>query len=45
MPTNGSFLLDTNIVIGLLEKDPDVIQHLASSAKEILVSSIVIGEL
>lgn len=45
MPTNGSLLLDTNIVIGLLEKDPDVIQHLVSSAREILLPSIVIGEL
>lgn len=45
MSTNGSFLLDTDIVIGLLEKDPGVIRHLTSSAKEIVVPSIVIGEL
>ncbi len=44
MSTDGSFLLDTNIVIGLLEKDADVTRRLAS-AEEILVSSIFIGEL
>ena len=41
---SGSYLLDTNIVIALLAKDPAVNQHL-TEATEVFVSSIVLGEL
>jgi tRNA(fMet)-specific endonuclease VapC len=41
---SGSFLLDTNIVIALLAKDPAVHQRLAE-ATEVFVPSIVLGEL
>jgi tRNA(fMet)-specific endonuclease VapC len=41
---SGSFLLDTNIVIAILAKDPAVHQRLVE-ATEIFVPSIVLGEL
>jgi len=41
---SGNYLLDTNIVIALLAKDPAVNQHL-SEATEVSVPSIVLGEL
>lgn len=41
---SGSFLLDTNIVIGILGKDPAITQRLAEAA-EVFVPSIVLGEL
>ena len=41
---SGSFLLDTNIVIAILDKDPAVGEHLAE-ATEVFVPSIVLGEL
>jgi tRNA(fMet)-specific endonuclease VapC len=41
---SGSVLLDTNIVIAILAKDPAVHQRLAK-ATEVFVPSIVLGEL
>jgi len=41
---SGSFLLDTNIVIAILAKDPAVQQRLAE-ATAVFVPSIVLGEL
>jgi tRNA(fMet)-specific endonuclease VapC len=41
---NGSYLLDTNIVIALFASDPAVSEHLKSAAK-VFIPSIVIGEL
>jgi tRNA(fMet)-specific endonuclease VapC len=41
---SGSFLLDTNIVIAILAKEPAVHQRLAE-ATEVFVPSIVLGEL
>ena len=41
---NGSFLLDTNIVIALFADDPAVRDHLAEEV-EVFVPSIVLGEL
>jgi tRNA(fMet)-specific endonuclease VapC len=41
---SGSFLLDTNIVIAILAKDPAVREHLGE-ATEVFVPSIVLGEL
>ena len=41
---SGSVLLDTNIVIAILAKDPAVHQRLAE-ATEVFVPSIVLGEL
>jgi tRNA(fMet)-specific endonuclease VapC len=44
MPMSGRFLLDTNVVIALLEGEADVQDQLAQ-ADEIFVSSIALGEL
>jgi len=41
---NGSYLLDTNIVIALFEKDQHVINSI-KDAQSIFIPSIVIGEL
>jgi tRNA(fMet)-specific endonuclease VapC len=41
---NGKFLLDTNIVIGMLEKDTTIVRRLDPSM-ELYLSSIVMGEL
>ena len=41
---NGSFLLDTNIIIGLIAQDASVLDALRR-AQEILIPSIAIGEL
>ena len=41
---SGGFLLDTNIVIAILAKDPAVHERVAA-ATEVFVSSIVLGEL
>jgi tRNA(fMet)-specific endonuclease VapC len=44
MPGNGRFLLDTNIIISLLEGDPGIETKLASSG-EILIPAVAAGEL
>lgn len=44
MPASGRFLLDTNIVIGLLEGDVGVASKL-DLASEIFVPAVVLGEL
>jgi tRNA(fMet)-specific endonuclease VapC len=44
MPMSGRFLLDTNIVIALLEGEAAV-QDQLSQADEVFVSSIALGEL
>lgn len=44
MPPTGKILLDTNIVIALLEGDESVLANL-DEASEVFVSSIVLGEL
>jgi tRNA(fMet)-specific endonuclease VapC len=44
MPMNGRFLLDTNVVIALLEGEADVQDQLAK-ADELFLSSIALGEL
>ncbi len=44
MPMSGRFLLDTNIVIALLEGEA-VIQDQLAQADEVFVSSIALGEL
>jgi len=41
---NGRFLLDTNIVISLFAKDPQIHNHIANAA-EVFVPCIAIGEL
>ncbi len=41
---NGRYLLDTNIVIALFDKDSKVIKNI-KSAEEIFIPAIVIGEL
>ncbi len=41
---NGRFLLDTNIIIALFAKDPQI-HNLISNAEEVFTPSIVIGEL
>lgn len=41
---NGSFLLDTNIVIALFAGDPSVMAGIAA-AEEVFVPAVVIGEL
>ncbi len=43
-PVNGRFLLDTNIVIGLLNGDEPVLLHL-DQAPEVFVPAIAVGEL
>jgi len=44
MSASGRFLLDTNIVIALLEGDDDVSSKL-NLAPEVFVSAVVLGEL
>jgi tRNA(fMet)-specific endonuclease VapC len=44
MPTPGSYLLDTNIVIGLLGGDSGITKRIAV-AEQVYVPSIVLGEL
>ena len=44
MPGNGRFLLDTNIVIALLEGEDAVASHL-NHAEEVFIPAIVLGEL
>jgi tRNA(fMet)-specific endonuclease VapC len=44
MRMNGSYLLDTNIVIALFANDSDVLRQL-SAASQIFIPSIVLGEL
>ena len=44
MPMNGSFLLDTNIVIALFERQRKVLQRLKKAA-EVYLPSVVVGEL
>jgi tRNA(fMet)-specific endonuclease VapC len=44
MPMSGRFLLDTNVVIALLEGETVVQGHLAQ-ADEVFISSIALGEL
>jgi tRNA(fMet)-specific endonuclease VapC len=41
---NGNYLLDTNIVIALFDKDENVIDNI-QKAKTVYIPSIVIGEL
>jgi tRNA(fMet)-specific endonuclease VapC len=41
---NGNYLLDTNIVIALFDKDKNVIKHI-QKAESIHIPAIVIGEL
>lgn len=43
-PTSGKFLLDTNIVIALLEGEPAVLSNL-DYAEQVFVPAITIGEL
>jgi tRNA(fMet)-specific endonuclease VapC len=44
MPSSGRFLLDTNIVIALLEGEDRVVSNL-DVAPEVFISVIVVGEL
>lgn len=44
MPANGSFLLDTNIVIALFRSEPGVLQKLAT-AGQVFVPTTTLGEL
>lgn len=44
MPKPGSFLLDTNIVIGLLCGESSIVVRLATQA-QVYLPSIVLGEL
>jgi len=44
MPSNGRFLLDTNIVIALLQGEDAVLSHLDQAA-EVFVSIVTLGEL
>jgi tRNA(fMet)-specific endonuclease VapC len=44
MPASGRFLLDTNIVIALLNGDETVLSHL-DRAPEVFIPVVVIGEL
>ena len=44
MPASGRFLLDTNIVIALLQGDEAVLSNL-DQAPEIFISAIVLGDL
>jgi tRNA(fMet)-specific endonuclease VapC len=44
MPANGRFLLDTNIVIALLQGDGTVLSNL-DRASEVFISAVVMGEL
>jgi len=44
MPVSGRFLLDTNIVIALLEGDDGVLSNL-DQASEVFIPATVVGEL
>ncbi|HEV8040420.1 MAG TPA: type II toxin-antitoxin system VapC family toxin [Bryobacteraceae bacterium] len=44
MPADGRFLLDTNIVIALLQGDGTVLSNL-DRASEVFISAVVMGEL
>jgi tRNA(fMet)-specific endonuclease VapC len=44
MPASGKFLLDTSIVIALLEGDETVLSNL-DRASEVFISAVVLGEL
>ena len=44
MPASGRFLLDTNIVIALLEGDDTVLSNL-DQASEVFIPAVVLGEL
>jgi|ERR1017187_1286714 tRNA(fMet)-specific endonuclease VapC len=44
MPASGRFLLDTNIVIALLEGDDTVLSHL-DQAPEVFLPAVAVGEL
>jgi tRNA(fMet)-specific endonuclease VapC len=44
MPASGRFLLDTNLVIALLEGDDTVLSHL-DHAPEVFIPAVVLGEL
>ena len=44
MPGGGRFVLDTNIVIALLEGDDTVLSNL-DHAPEVFISAVVVGEL
>ena len=44
MPESGRFLLDTNIVIALLEGEDAVLSHL-DQAEEVFISATVVGQL
>jgi len=44
MPASGKFLLDTNIVIALLEGDDEVLSQLGR-ASEVSIPAVVVGEL
>jgi tRNA(fMet)-specific endonuclease VapC len=44
MPASGRFLLDTNIVIAILEGDDAVLSNL-DLASDVFISAVVIGEL
>jgi tRNA(fMet)-specific endonuclease VapC len=44
MPASGRFLLDTNIVIALLEGDDTVMFNL-DRASEVFIPAVVVGEL
>ena len=43
-PANGRFLLDTNIIIALLEGDDAVLSHLDLAA-EVFIPAVALGEL
>jgi hypothetical protein len=44
MPLSGRFLLDTNIVIALLQGEAAVVSHL-EHAQEVFIPAVVLGEL
>jgi tRNA(fMet)-specific endonuclease VapC len=44
MPASGRFLLDTNVIIALLEGDDAVLSHLDLAA-EVFVPAVAVGEL
>ena len=44
MPASGRFLLDTNIVIALLQGNDEVLSNLEKAA-EVFIPAVVVGEL
>jgi tRNA(fMet)-specific endonuclease VapC len=44
MPANGRFLLDTSVIIALLEGDDAVLSHL-DQAPEVFIPAVALGEL